>query len=127
MKDKSMKTLLRLEEIGLIALGCYFFSLTGYSWWIFILLFLAPDIGMVGYLVNVTTGAFIYNLFHHKGLAAVVVICGLIANEPILILAGSVLFSHAAFDRVFGYGLKFSDSFKHTHLGWIGKTEKNKL
>lgn len=127
MKDESIKILLRLEEIGLIALGFYFFSLTGYSWWIFVLLFLTPDIGMIGYLVNVKTGAFIYNLFHHRGLAAVAVICGIILNEPILILAGSVLFSHAAFDRVFGYGLKYSDSFKHTHLGWIGKTEKNKL
>lgn len=127
MKGEFMKILLRLEEIGLIALGCYFFSLTGYSWWIFVLFFLAPDIGMMGYLVNVRVGAFIYNLFHHKGLAAAVVICGTSLNEPILILAGSILFSHAAFDRVFGYGLKYSDSFKHTHLGWIGKTEKNKL
>jgi hypothetical protein len=24
-------------------------------------------------------------------------------------------------DRIFGYGLKYSDSFYHTHLGMIGK------
>ena len=23
-------------------------------------------------------------------------------------------------DRMFGYGLKYDDAFKHTHLGWIG-------
>ncbi|WP_206365138.1 DUF4260 family protein [Sphingobacterium corticibacterium] len=22
-------------------------------------------------------------------------------------------------DRIFGYGLKYLDDFKHTHLGWI--------
>jgi|GEM_PF-4046304 len=24
-------------------------------------------------------------------------------------------------DRIFGYGLKFGDNFRHTHLGGIGK------
>lgn len=127
MKDEQMKILLRFEEMGILAIGGYFFSLTGYSWWLFALFFLAPDIGMIGYLVNRKAGAFLYNIFHHKGLAAAVVICGIVLAEPILILTGSILLSHAAFDRVLGYGLKYTDSFKHTHLGWIGKTEKNQL
>ena len=29
--------------------------------------------------------------------------------------------SHASFDRVFGYGLKYEDAFRHTHLGMIGR------
>ncbi|WP_022923235.1 DUF4260 family protein [Serinicoccus marinus] len=28
---------------------------------------------------------------------------------------------HSAVDRLLGYGLKFTDSFAHTHLGEIGK------
>ena len=28
---------------------------------------------------------------------------------------------HIAVDRLLGYGLKFTDSFAHTHLGEIGK------
>ena len=32
-------------------------------------------------------------------------------------LPGIILFGHASMDRIFGYGLKFSDNFKHTHLG----------
>jgi len=36
-------------------------------------------------------------------------------------LVGIILFSHSAMDRVFGYGLKYPDSFKNTHLGKIGK------
>jgi hypothetical protein len=45
---------------------------------------------------------------------------GFYFENPILILIGVILFSHAALDRVFGYGLKYADSFKNTHLGKIG-------
>ncbi len=27
---------------------------------------------------------------------------------------------NASLDRLFGFGLKYPDQFKHTHLGWIG-------
>jgi hypothetical protein len=36
-------------------------------------------------------------------------------------LAGIILFTHSSMDRVFGYGLKYPDSFNNTHLGPIGK------
>lgn len=35
-------------------------------------------------------------------------------------LAGVILFAHASMDRIFGYGLKYADDFKHTHLQEIG-------
>lgn len=35
-------------------------------------------------------------------------------------LAGIILFAHAAFDRILGYGLKYERGFKFTHLGEIG-------
>jgi hypothetical protein len=31
---------------------------------------------------------------------------------------------HVAVDRALGYGLKYPDSFAHTHLGWIGRQHK---
>ena len=33
-----------------------------------------------------------------------------------VMLSGVVLFSHASLDRIVGYGLKYGDDFKHTHL-----------
>ncbi|MEO5584504.1 MAG: DUF4260 family protein [Flavobacteriales bacterium] len=36
-------------------------------------------------------------------------------------MASVILYGHSCMDRVFGFGLKFGDSFQHTHLGWIGK------
>ena len=32
----------------------------------------------------------------------------------------SKLVSREVLDRIFGYGLKYSDRFQHTHLGEIG-------
>lgn len=42
-------------------------------------------------------------------------------NKEIVLKA--ILFGHSAMDRIFGYGLKFNDNFKNTHLGWIGKKD----
>ena len=42
-------------------------------------------------------------------------------NQEYLQLAGIILFGHASFDRVLGYGLKYSDSLNKAHLGKIGK------
>lgn len=119
-----MKMLLKLEETGLLLLGIYLYSLSDIGWWVFILLFFAPDVGMIGYLVNAKTGAFVYNVLHHKGVASVVIAAGMVTTEPLLTATGAILFSHAAFDRIFGFGLKYSDSFAHTHLGWIGRNQK---
>lgn len=86
-------------------------------WWFYLLLFLGPDIGMIGYVINPKIGAITYNLFHHKGIATAIGLLGCtIGNTPML-LAGIILFGHSSMDRIFGYGLKFSDDFKNTHLG----------
>ncbi|MBK9247259.1 MAG: DUF4260 domain-containing protein [Ignavibacteria bacterium] len=116
-----MKLLLQLEELALFALGVVFFSTLGYSWWTFLGLILAPDIGMLGYLVNSKVGAVSYNLLHHRGIAIVVGLLGFSLSIPILTLTGTILFTHAAMDRMLGYGLKYSDNFAHTHLGMIGQ------
>jgi hypothetical protein len=117
-----MKNILKLEELAMLALGVYLFSLLDYSWWLFAAFFLAPDIGMLGYLVNTKTGAITYNIFHHKGVAIVFYLSGILLNMPVCMFIGIVMFAHSSFDRVLGYGLKYSDNFKNTHLGAIGKT-----
>lgn len=112
-----MKNLLRLEELAMFLLSIYLFSLLDYVWWMYLVLILTPDIGMLGYLVNTRFGATTYNLFHHKGIALIVGFLGVWWGISELQLIGIILFGHASMDRIFGYGLKFNDSFKHTHLG----------
>lgn len=116
-----MKSLLKLEELAMFILGIYMFSQLSYTWWWFLVLILLPDIGMLGYAVNAKVGAVSYNLFHHKGIAILIYFLGIYFEIELLNLAGIILFAHASLDRIFGYGLKFNDAFKNTHLGEIGK------
>lgn len=112
-----MKTLIKLEELALFIFSIYLFSTLGFAWWWFLVLILTPDIGMIGYVANTKVGAFTYNLFHHRGIAIIVILAGVYLQNEVIQLAGIILFGHASMDRIFGYGLKFSDSFKNTHLG----------
>lgn len=118
-----MKTVIKLEELGLFVFGIYLFSLLNYQWWWFSALILAPDLSMFGYVINTKAGAFSYNLFHHRGAAILVYILGCYLRIEIVQLIGIILFSHAAMDRIFGYGLKYETGFKYTHLGEIGKNK----
>ncbi len=120
---KEMNTLLKLEELGQFLLSILLFNQLDYAWWVFPACLLLPDLSMIGYAFNTKTGAWLYNIFHHKLLAIAVLFLGFALQSPVLTLAGVILFGHSAMDRIFGYGLKFKDDFKHTHLGWIGRKE----
>lgn len=111
-----MKYLIRLEEVMIFVLSMYLFSLLDYSWWLFLGLLLAPDLGMLGYVVNTQVGAVVYNLVHHRGLQLAIYFVGVFLNIQLIMLLGVILFAHSSLDRVFGYGLKYKDAFKHTHL-----------
>jgi len=117
-----MKNLLRIEEALQFILSIYLVNLLPYPVWAFWAFFLTPDLGMLGYIVSPATGAVMYNLLHHKGIAIALYLVGLYFNVPELLFTGLLLFGHSSFDRILGYGLKYPDNFKNTHLGWIGKS-----
>lgn len=114
-----MKTVLKLEQAVLFLFSIYLFAQLEFAWWWFPLLLLTPDLSMLGYLAGPATGAWTYNLVHHKGAALGVYLLGAWLASPGLMLAGVILFGHSSLDRVFGYGLKYPDSFQHTHLGML--------
>lgn len=124
--DKKMSSLIKLEELGQFLLSIFLFSKLSYSWWVFPALILLPDFSMIGYAISTLWGARLYNLFHHKFLGIALIIAGYFLSIETLSLSGIILFGHAAMDRIFGYGLKYNDDFKHTHLGWIGKKSNPK-
>ena len=119
-----MKNLLKLEEAFMFGLSIFLFSGLDYAWWWYPLLILAPDLSMIGYLGSTRLGAMTYNLAHHKAVGISIFILGMVlANQP-LQLMGLILFGHSSMDRMLEYGLKYPDSFEHTHLGMIGKSKQ---
>ena len=121
-----MKTTIKLEEAGLILVALYFlcrYSL-GLSFWWWLLLFFSPNISMLGYLVNTRVGTVTYNLFHHRTIALLIATVGYYLHHDVLTAIGILLFAHSSFDRMMGYGLKYPDAFKHTHLGWLPDNAK---
>lgn len=120
-KKSKMKTIIKLEELSLFLFGIYLFSQLNYAWWWFLVLILAPDLSMIGYAFGNKLGAFLYNLFHHKGIAILIYFSGIYFSNTTIQLAGIILFTHSSMDRMMGYGLKYEKGFKFTHLGEIGK------
>ena len=116
-----MNGLLKLEDAAKFVAAYWLSLYLGYAWWVFLAWLLTPDLSMIGYVVNARVGAWLYNLVHHQGLALLLLVAGVYFSLPGLVLTGIVLFGHSAMDRLLGYGLKYPDDFKHTHLGWIGK------
>ena len=117
-----MKTLVRLEETGFFLFSIYLFSLSPYPWWYFPLLLFVPDLSMIGYVAGPRLGAFIYNFIHHRALALLYYVAGVLLALPVLSLIGIIIFAHSSLDRALGYGLKYPDGFGNTHLGKIGRT-----
>jgi hypothetical protein len=108
--------LLRLEGAIILALSVLLYGLNGESWLLFILLFLVPDLSMLGYLSGPHTGAVSYNLFHTYVLPGLLAAFGLLTGSPLFVSLALVWFAHIGFDRMVGYGLKYPTGFFDTHL-----------
>ena len=118
------RKLLRLEGAVLFAASIAVFAAQGQSWWLYPALLLVPDTFMLGYLRNTKLGSIIYNLGHSYPAAAVVLALGFMIGSGFTIALGAIWFGHIGWDRMFGYGLKYGTSFKHTHLGDLEKAKK---
>ena len=111
----------RWEGGFLLALAIYGFSQSEWSWWWFALLFLVPDLSMLGYATNPVVGANTYNLGHTFVLPGLLLGWYLLGGPLAALAFGSIWLAHIGFDRLLGYGLKFRDAFSSTHLGEIGR------
>jgi Domain of unknown function (DUF4260) len=111
------KVLLRLEGATVLALGvtAYAWSNAGWAW--FALLFLAPDLAMLGYVFGLKTGAASYNAAHNYALPAGVGLVCFFVGRTEAIPWLMIWMAHIGFDRMLNYGLKYPTAFKDTHLG----------
>ncbi len=108
--------LIRIEEAGLLIAAILLYVHFHFSWVLFAVLFLAPDLSMLGYLANPRVGAAFYNLAHT--LTGPIVLFGVayVEHYPVALAIAIIWAAHIAVDRLLGFGLKYPGAFKDTHL-----------
>lgn len=115
------KILLRLEALFVLIAASAAYARLGASWWVFAILFLAPDLSMLGYLAGRKAGAAIYNVGHWYGLPFACIAWGVFGQAHQVLALGLIWAAHIGLDRALGYGLKYADGFGFSHLGLMGK------
>jgi hypothetical protein len=108
--------LLRLEEAPLLTLTLYAYQHHHFSWLLFAILFLTPDLFMLGYLVNTRLGAATYNLAHTLTFPLALLLTGYLFHWQLSLAIALIWTAHIALDRLLGFGLKYPTFFKDTHL-----------
>lgn len=114
--------ILRAEAFIEVALAVVEYRHMGGAWTIFAALFLLPDLGMAGYLVDRRAGALFYNLAHTYVAPALLALSGFMLSADMPCLLALIWAAHIGFDRLAGFGLKYPAAFGATHLGWLGPT-----
>jgi hypothetical protein len=116
-----LRTLLRLEGLMLFLGMTLLYGVWDGSWWVYAVLFLAPDLSFVAYLSGPRTGAVVYNAAHSYMAPMALMTTGFATSSPLLLSIAMIWLAHIGFDRALGYGLKYAQGFGFTHLGRIGK------
>jgi hypothetical protein len=109
--------LLRLEGLAAAALSAMLYARSGASWWLFLALWLVPDLSMLGYLVDSCWGARIYNAIHSYLTPATLAAAGLLLRSAAAAPIALIWMNHIGVDRLLGFGLKYPAGFGWTHLG----------
>ena len=115
------KLLLRIEGLAILTLAVIAYAHMGQSWWLFALLFLAPDLSMLAYLANAEIGAIGYNFVHTLSVPIALLCAGLFLHQPMIEALALIWIAHIGFDRLLGFGLKYASGFRDTHLGQLGR------
>ena len=116
MTDRLPRTLLHLEGavVALAAIALYFHL--GYAWWLLLILALAPDLSMVGYVAGPRVGAIAYDAAHTYAGPVALGTVGVFAGGDVAVQVALIWIAHIGVDRALGYGLKYRTGFADTHL-----------
>ena len=116
MRLLSPKVLLHAEGLAVLVAACAGYHVCGASWILFAVLFLAPDLAMIGYAFGVKPGAIAYNAAHTYVGPLLLGLIAYLGHAPTLYPYALIWTAHIGFDRLLGYGLKYETAFKDTHL-----------
>lgn len=116
-----LRTLLRLEGLALFAGMTLLYAVWDGSWWVYAILFLAPDLSFAAYFAGPRAGAIVYNAAHSYMAPMALMTTGFALSSPLVLSIAMIWLAHIGIDRALGYGLKYSAGFGFTHLGRIGR------
>ena len=116
-----VRKLLQLEGAAVLAISVAAYAQWGQGWGLFALLFLLPDMAFLAYLAGPRAGAAAYNATHAYLGALALLAAGMLGAQPLVLALGLIWCAHIGFDRMLGYGLKYSVGFRSTHLGDVGR------
>jgi hypothetical protein len=108
--------LLRTEGALIFAISVLCYREMHFSWLLFAVLLLVPDLSMAGYLAGVNIGAAIYNIVHTLAGPLILIGYAILSMHLSLLLYGFIWTAHIGMDRVCGFGLKYPTRFSDTHL-----------
>src|SRR5579862_3554180 len=110
------RPLLRLEGAALLIVSLLSYHWSHGSWLQFALLFLLPDLSMLGYATNIRLGAITYNAVHTYVGPLVLAGYSFASNRPAIVSFSLIWIAHISLDRMLGFGLKYPTRFNDTHL-----------
>ena len=108
--------LLRAEGAVVFVACLLLYGELGASWILFVVLVLAPDLSMLGYLLGVRFGTVLYNLFHVLIAPLLLVALAFFFKQLWLVPYGLIWTAHIGVDRLLGFGLKYPTRFHDTHI-----------
>lgn len=116
MKTMSLRKVIYLEYVMGFILCLILYLHLEFSILLFLLLLLVPDISMLGYLFDKKIGSSIYNVDHSFIIPANLFIIAFFHEYSTLLMVVIIWIAHIFMDRSLGFGLKYKDNFKETHL-----------
>jgi hypothetical protein len=116
MLDRLPSALLRLEGVALLVGALVLYFDAGFGWLALVLLFLAPDLSILGYLAGPRIGAIAYDTVHTTVPQIALGVIGVLADSDTAVQLALIWLAHIGIDRALGYGLKYPEGFKPTHL-----------
>lgn len=110
------RPLLHLEGVAVLIVSLLFYHWSQGSWLQFALLFLLPDLSMLGYAASIRAGAITHKIFHTYVGPLVLAAYSFGSNRPAIVSLSLIWIAHIGLDRMLGFGLKYPTRFNDTHL-----------
>lgn len=114
--ERMPRSLLHAEGLAVLVGSLVVYFDQGYGWLALVLLFLTPDLSMLGYLGGPRIGSLTYDAVHTYLGPVTLGVVGLVGGSSLAMQLALIWLAHIGLDRLLGYGLKYPTGFKDTHL-----------